>query len=121
MKRHTVAIIFSTIILFSCNYYNEEELYGNEICDTSNITYDEDIKPILQQNCYYCHSSSVVYSGNLNLENPEHIRRVVDNGKLLKNIKHEADGDPMPQGGAKLSDCKINKIEKWINLGTPYK
>lgn len=114
--------IFLFIIPFFfnfCSYNNEEELYPDEICDTVGISYLNDVKPIFEKNCYSCHSNSVDYYGNLSFENFTHIQRVADNGKLLKNIKHEADGTPMPRDAAKLSDCNINKIEAWVNRGIP--
>ncbi len=103
----------------SCTYFNEEELFPNQDCDTANINYSIDIQPIFEQNCYLCHNP-VLYYGNLNLEDNNHIQRVIDDGKLLRNIRHEPDGIPMPKGGAKLSDCKIIKIENWINKGNPF-
>jgi hypothetical protein len=123
MKTLNILFILFIILFNSCTYFNEEELFPNQVCDTSNITYTIDIQPIFEQNCYLCHSTStpVIYYSNLNLEDTTHIQRVIDNGKLLKNIKHEPDGIPMPQGGAKLSDCNINKIENWINNGNPFK
>ena len=109
-----VLAVFSS----SCTYYNEKELYPDDVCDTTNISYAKDILPIFQQNCYLCHYGDVTY-GNLDLSNFDYIQRVVDDGDLLRNIKHEPDGIPMPKGGAKLSDCKILKIEQWVNLGIP--
>ncbi len=114
-------LIFLFIILFFlsfCTYNSENELYPNEICDTSDISYINDIKPIFEQNCYSCHSNSY-YSGNLSLENFVHIQREVDDGDLLRNIKHEPGSIPMPKGAGKLSDCNINKIEAWVNRGIP--
>jgi len=121
MKKSIYSIFFFLSIFASCTYYNEEELFPNEVCDTENITYQQDILPIFEKACYSCHSSNtpVIYYGNLNLENFDHIQKVVDDGQLLRNIKHELDGLPMPQGGAKLSDCNIAKIEKWIIQGIP--
>jgi len=109
------------MILTSCTYNNEEDLYPNNICDTSNVTYSQVVKPIFEQYCYSCHSSATpgTYYGNLNLENFNHIKREVDNGNLLRNIKHEPGGSPMPQGATKLSYCNILKIENWINQGIP--
>lgn len=121
MKQYILSLVFALTVLSSCTYYNEEELFPNEICDTSNITYSVDIVPIFDQNCYSCHSSSTMptYRGNLNLEIFDHVLREVNDGKLLQYIKHEPGSIPMPYGGTKLSDCNINKIEKWINLGSP--
>jgi len=120
MKQFIYLCLFSILIFSSCTYYNEEELHPNEVCDTSNITYTIDIKPIFEKNCYSCHSNSApTLQGNFNLEDFNNIQREVDNGNLLLNIKHDPDGIPMPKGGTKLSDCNINKIENWIDQGIP--
>ena len=113
-----VSIAFLSI-LSACKYDNVETLYPNEICDTSQVTYSDDILPVFQQNCYVCHHDVSPPLGNLDLADFNHIQRVVDNGKLLKNIKHEPDGNPMPDGGGKLPDCTILKIENWIDQGIP--
>ncbi len=119
MKKLIALFLFVLLILSSCTYFNEQELFPNEVCDTSNITYSANILPIFQQFCYRCHSaSSGVIRGNFNLEDFSNIQREVSNGQLLNNIKHDPAGIPMPQGDAKLSDCNINKIENWINNGT---
>jgi hypothetical protein len=121
MNKIRFLIIGLLILVSSCTYYSEEELYPDQVCDTSEITYSVDIQPIFEGNCYLCHSTSTPggYYGNLNLEDFTNIQRVVENGKLLRNIKHEPDGIPMPKGGGKLSDCNIAKIENWINQGIP--
>lgn len=116
--RILLIIVFFGFI-FSCTWLNEEELYPDQLCDTTDITYTLDIKPIFQANCYSCHSSTGPYSSTLDLENFTQIQRVVDDGKLLQNIKHLPGGTPMPYGGTKLSDCKILKIENWIEQGIP--
>ena len=41
----------------------------------------------------------------------------VENGKILKTIKHEVGINPMPQNASQLGDCSINTIEAWINQG----
>ena len=119
IKKYLVTGIVLISVLSACTYNNEETLYSDDICDTTDVTYSNDILPVFQQNCYACHHVSPTIYGNLDLANFDHIQRVVDNGKLLKNIKHEADGTPMPQGGTKLSDCTILKIENWIDQGIP--
>ncbi len=110
--------ILPIVLATSCTYYNKEELYPNETCDTTNISYTNDVLPVFQESCYSCHYNNTTY-GNLDLSNFVHIQRVVDNGNLLRNIKHEQGGTAMPQGAAKLPDCTILKIEQWINLGIP--
>ena len=118
MKNIFLLLLLVLIGINSCTYYNEEELYPDEVCDTSNLSYANDILPVFEKECYSCHFGNTTY-GNLDLSNFTHIQRVVDNGNLLRNIKQEPGGIPMPQDGAKLPDCTILKIEQWINIGIP--
>lgn len=112
-----ISVVFA-VFATSCTYYNEKDLYPEDVCDTTNISYTNDILPIFEKDCYACHYGNVTY-GNLDLSKFDHIQNAVDDGDLLRNIKHEPGGIPMPKGGSKLSDCKTLKIEQWINMGIP--
>jgi mono/diheme cytochrome c family protein len=87
-------------------------------CDTINVTYASTIRPILQNSCLGCHSGTAP-SGGIPLETHSDVLAVVNNGKLLGSIRHEQGYSTMPKGGAKLNDCYITQIEKWINNGAP--
>jgi hypothetical protein len=39
--------------------------------------------------------------------------------RMLGALRGTAGFSAMPQGGTKLSDCDISKVEKWINSGFP--
>lgn len=107
-----------TIILAGCYYDVEEELYGTTECTTTDLSYVQDILPILRVDCYACHSAESNF-GNITLEGHNQITQYVDDGSLLGSIKYEAGYSPMPQGGSQLIDCEIAKIEKWISDGAP--
>jgi len=117
--KYPVVVIIVIVILNSCQYDSVEELYPtvNE-CDTSNISYANDIWPIISENCTSCHSGAAA-SGNINLENYDQVKSAAESGKLLSVIKHEPGWSPMPKGANKLSDCSISKIENWVELGYP--
>ncbi|HYG02022.1 MAG TPA: hypothetical protein VD927_06220 [Chryseosolibacter sp.] len=85
-------------------------------CDTSNVTYALSIAPIIQNKCIGCHSGSAPF-GKWNLSTHSGLMQVVDNGKLIGAVNHENGFQPMPQGGNKLRDCDIRKIELWIEAG----
>ncbi|MGI9191825.1 MAG: c-type cytochrome domain-containing protein [Chitinophagaceae bacterium] len=88
-------------------------------CDTANIiSFSAHIQPILQNNCTGCHSGASP-SGAIGLENYTQTMTQVTNGKLLGSVKQLSGFSAMPKGGAKLSDCNINQIEKWIAQGAP--
>lgn len=85
-------------------------------CDTVNMKYVANVQPILQANCYSCHGNGQA-NGGVTLDNYAGVKAVADNGKLIGVITHAPGFPPMPKGGAKLSDCNINKIRSWINRG----
>lgn len=107
------------LTLHSCYYDNVEELYPQApLCDTTNVTYSGTVWPIVNNNCTACHSGGFP-SGNVSLSNYDEVAAAAANGSLLGTIRHENGWSPMPKGGGKLADCDINKIETWVNAGTP--
>jgi hypothetical protein len=46
------------------------------------------------------------------------VRTVALNGKLYGSIAHQAGFSPMPKNGAKLSDCEITQVQRWIAAGS---
>ena len=41
------------------------------------------------------------------------------NGKLMGTINHASGFSAMPKGGAKLSNCQIAVVQKWVTAGAP--
>lgn len=101
-----------------CQYYNEEDLYPVNTCDTTGVTYSLTITQILSQNCYECHSAAI-HTEDIILEGYDNVKIYADNGALLGAIRHEAGYAPMPDNGPQLGACDISKIEKWIADGAP--
>ncbi len=104
------------ILLSGCYYDSEEELYGTTECDAVDMSLANDILPILENDCYTCHSVTANF-GNVTLEGYEKLLPYVNDGSLLGAIMHSGGYSPMPKGKAKLLDCEIEKIESWINSG----
>ena len=86
-------------------------------CDTTQFTYNAAINPIMNTYCKGCHNPTslgggidvIVYAG---------VKTIANNGKLLGSITHTAGYIAMPQGGNKLSDCRIKQVQKWIAAGS---
>jgi cytochrome c553 len=117
--RSVFALTLALAIIFSCSKKNEEDMgggNGSSTCNSTNMTYSANIKPILQNNCFSCHGNGLSENG-INFDTYAGVKAVADNGKLIGAITHASGFSPMPQGGAKLSDCDINKIKDWINRG----
>ena len=88
--------------------------------DTRPATYAAVISPIFDANCRQCHGSAVYQTlgGGNDYSDYNGIKRQ-SASLLLGSVKHAAGYDPMPKGGAKLSDCDIARIQSWIEAGQP--
>lgn len=118
MERRIIKLMLVCLVAFTACYYDSEEnLYPQTNCVTTNLSLQGDIVPILQRNCYVCHSAAV-NTANITLEGHSELMKHVNSGKLLGAIRHEAGFQPMPQGAGQLIDCDIAKIEQWIADGS---
>lgn len=118
MKHNTLLILAALALgLGGCYYDVEEELYPNQApCVTTDMSYLNDVVPILDAQCNSCHSTANAFGGVI-LDNYARVKQHVDNSTLLGVIRHEAGFSPMPKGAPKLLDCDIAKIEAWVNAG----
>jgi len=91
----------------------------DQACDTVGVAFAKTILPILQTNCYGCHSTTenANSGGSNNLEDFTILKQLVDPGKFYGSIVQDPSGKPMPKGGVKLDTCAITKIKIWIDHG----
>jgi len=85
-------------------------------CDTDEVSFSTFVKPIIESHCQGCHSGNTP-SGGIDLTTHSNIQIYANNGKLYGAIAHQPGFEAMPQGGAKLEDCTIEKIKSWIDAG----
>lgn len=114
-----VLLIF-VMTLSSCYYDKEDLLYGNTACtDTSPVvSYSQKVVPMLQQNCYSCHTGNSP-SGGILMGTYNTDKAIGQNGKLYGSINHASGYAPMPEGRPKMSTCQVAAIKKWIDTGMP--
>jgi hypothetical protein len=105
-------------------------------CDTLNMSYSQNIVPILRNNCYLCHSKgNTSINGGILLDNYTNVSgwatiirvdttqpKSSDSSYLVGNIKHLPPSSilhfvPMPYMKQKLDTCSINQIVAWVNQG----
>jgi hypothetical protein len=112
---------FTAVLINACTYQTAELLYPKTNlanCDSTVFSYSKIIAPMMQESCVSCHSNSSV-SGVVNLQDYQNIAIWAKNGKLYNSISHNGLASKMPQGGAKLADCKVLLVKKWIEAGFP--
>lgn len=119
MERGIIKGSLLGLVLFSSCYYDvEEKLYPVSDCATTNMSYQNDIAPILERNCYACHSIAA-NTANVTVEGHTELMEQITNGKLIGVINHAQGFKPMPQAAPKLRACDIDKIEAWVDDGAP--
>ena len=78
------------------------------------------MQPILNNNCGAqggCHSNGSA-SGGVKLESWQGANEVASTGLLMKAIRHETGTSAMPKDAAKINDCYISIIAKWVRSGS---
>lgn len=101
--------IFGFFMLTSCDTKTYEDISDNTpITDT--VTYNKNVKAIIDNNCVVCHSPTGA-NPSVPFTNYTAVKNSIDN--ILDRIQR-ANGDPlkMPQGGT-LSQDNINIMIKW--------
>ncbi len=118
MKGALSILFIGLLMITSCYFDNEEDLYPFGDCNTADVTYAFDIQPLLEQECYQCHDDNTNF-GQVNLSSYETARQFALNGRLFGAVNHDSGFSPMPKNAAKLANCDIQKIAVWINDGAP--
>lgn len=123
MKKKMLAAAVVMMALAGCYKDNVEDMYpatsGGSNCDTTNVTFSGVIKPIIDAKCATagCHINAS--ASGISLADYHGVAGIANSGKLLAAITHSGQASFMPKGQAKLDDCTIAKITKWVNDGAP--
>ena len=114
------------IPLFTCCYYDSaEDLYPDVnldvLNDTTTVTFNGTIKPLLETNCYSCHSNSTASTkgNNIFLEAYSDVKSSADDGSLYGSVSWAPYYARMPKNANKLPDIKIAQLKKWVDGGAP--
>jgi hypothetical protein len=111
------------LLVTACAKSNEEDeragsMGGSGTCNTTNMSFSTDIAPIIQTNCFECHSNANQPVSGISLEGYSNVKNVAEDGRLVGTISHASGYPAMPEGKPKLSDCNINKIKSWVTSGS---
>jgi mono/diheme cytochrome c family protein len=122
MLAKLLVVASAAFLLGACTSQNGEDLLAapgplpTPSCDISHVTYTLTVAPILQQNCGRCHGGTAG-AGGVDITAYAKVKAIAADGRLLGTVNHDPGFSPMPKGGAKLSDCDISKLRKWVDDG----
>jgi hypothetical protein len=89
---------------------------GSNDCDTAMVSFEIDVKAILNTYCVTCHSGSNTNAG-VNLATYSGVSQVAGTGRLSGVISWDPGLIMMPLGGNQIPECDINTIDAWIRQG----
>lgn len=114
-------ILLTTIATFTfltnCTSVSEDDLIEEQPVPTT-VTYNKDIKPIIDNNCIFCHAPPPVNGAPNALINYTQVKNAVENSNLINRVSSQA-GQPgaMPFGGPRLPQSTIDLIIQWNDDG----
>lgn len=111
--RNSWFILLLIIVLQSCYYDKEEELYGPVLCDIIDVSYATDVEPIINSSCATsgCHVAGG--SGPGNFTNFNELEAKVANGSFENRVINQRTMPP----GTQLQDCELQILQVWIDNG----
>ena len=112
-------MLFSTI---SCTNHSESDLIDIPDPDPDPeptfVTYVDDVKIIIDNNCLGCHSNPPVNGAPSHLTTYESVKNAVENRNLIGRVSSQpGDGGFMPLGGSRLPQNLIDIIIQWETDG----
>lgn len=111
MRKIILLITICTATL-GCTYVSEDDLMDvTPLPD--NITYVDNVKSIIDNNCISCHSDPPKNGAPMPLVLFEEVKDAVENRNLIGRITGDGPGSLMPKGGPKLPQNLIDILIQW--------
>ncbi len=111
MKKLLSFILFVMLIV-NCTSVSEDDLIDTTPIEDV-ITYNNQVKPIIDNNCIHCHSMPPVNGAPMPLIGYGDVKNAVLNDDLIERISSEDLGFLMPFGGPRLPQNLIDIIIQW--------
>jgi hypothetical protein len=111
-----ITLLGLAMFLIGCTSASEDDLIdATPIPEV--LTYIENVKPIIDNNCIVCHSNPPQNGAPMPLVNYENVKEAVENRNLIGRISSEDPLFLMPLGGPRLPQNLIDIIIQWNEDG----
>jgi len=109
-------LVLLSVFLYSCESYKVEEVYN--IGDYPEVTWENPVRAILEENCVPCHNEDVRYGG-VRHDVYEIELFLVNDGRLEGVINHLPGYRRMPYQSEQLPPNLLEILNNWIENGAP--
>lgn len=105
--------------LIACSNDNPDTLMEDVPSDNvGTITYRQNVKSIIDNNCTSCHGATPRNGTSLSLVTYSQVKNAIENRGLLNRISlNNGNSLLMPQGGPRLPQTTIDIVAKWQQDG----
>ena len=114
--------LFFLCHFWACTNDNLEDLTHVTECDTLNVSYKTDVKPVLEMYCLTCHGivNAPTAGAGIVFEEYSDLKNYIENVKRFSGAINRQEGfSPMPKGQNQLPACELAKLNKWLEDGHP--
>ncbi len=116
MKFKYLLYFASLFCLTNCSYNSEDDLTEDVIIEEF-VTYQDNIKSVIDTNCIFCHSNPPVNGAPMSLITYNDVKNAVENRGLIDRISSTDAGFVMPFGGPRLPQNLIDLVIQWEQEG----
>lgn len=100
-----------------CTNENPDTL-EDKTTNPNSITYNQNVKSIIDNNCIRCHASTPLNGAPMSLVTYNQVKEAIQNRGLLNRISfNNGNTSLMPQGGPRLPQATIDIMIKWQEDG----
>lgn len=116
MKTKYILYLIFVVLTFNCSNVSEEDLIDTTPIPTT-VTYVDNVKSIIDNNCIICHSDPPVNGAPISLITFENVKNAVENNGLIDRISSNDQSFLMPFGGPRLPQNLIDLVIQWQTDG----
>jgi mono/diheme cytochrome c family protein len=107
----------AALLIMGCSNDSESDLTDTIDQDTP-VSYNGNIRSIINSNCLGCHSDPTKNGAPFPLTDYDRVLVRAENGQLLRSIKRQTgEASAMPPSG-RLPQATIDLVERWIQEGS---
>lgn len=108
-KLETLTVLFSLLLFISCTSNSVDDDPDPDPPNNGDVTYTQDIKPIIDGKCLGCHTNPPSNNAPMPLISYDNVKDAVMNRGLIGRVE---DGS-MPPVGSDLTDAQVQQIKDW--------
>ncbi|WP_033961610.1 hypothetical protein [Psychroserpens jangbogonensis] len=116
MKNKYALYLILLALSYSCSYVSEEDLIDATPLPEV-VTYQANVKSIIDNNCIACHNNPPINGAPISLTTFNDVKNAIENNGLIGRISSTDLAFSMPFGGPRLPQNLIDIVVKWEQDG----